>query len=151
MFPNSLQLDLMLKDTCDQICSDLKHVTSESHVRDCLPDEYKMHKRKRVTEESTDELRQSGVNDDKNILEQTAMTVDTEGYERPFDAKRKDVESASEIVKTLQKKVVDITHERDDLSKTVEVLKEKSLPEMFHEIMALSLMFALSTNDLICS
>jgi hypothetical protein len=33
-----------------------------------------------------------------------------------------------------KKKVEDVTHERDDLSKTVEVLKEKSLPEMFHEI-----------------
>jgi hypothetical protein len=34
----------------------------------------------------------------------------------------------------LQKKVADITSERDDLSKTVEVLKEKTMPEMFHEI-----------------
>jgi hypothetical protein len=84
-----LEEDLMLKDTiCDQICSDLCEVTSERHIRRCLPDEYKMRKRKSVTEQTTDELRTMSVNDDKNVPEQTAMTVDTEGYEQPFDAKR---------------------------------------------------------------
>jgi hypothetical protein len=79
-------------------------------------------------------LSQSGSNHEKNVPEQETITVDNQGYEKPFDSKRKDVEPASEIVKVLQKRVEDVTHERDDLSKTVEVLKEKTLPEMFHEI-----------------
>jgi hypothetical protein len=135
LMAQKLEEDLMLKDTiCDQICTDLKDVTVETWIRRCLPDEYKQHRRKSVTKESTDELRHSAVNDGKNVPEQTAMTVDNQGYEQPFDTKRKDVEPASEIVKILQKKVADITSERDDLSKTVEVLKEKTMPEMFQEI-----------------
>jgi hypothetical protein len=57
-----------------------------------LPDEYKQHRRK-STEESNGELRDSAVNDDKNVPEQTAMAVDTEGYQEPFgENKRRDVE-----------------------------------------------------------
>jgi hypothetical protein len=136
LMAQKLEEDLMLKDTiCDQICTDLKDVTSEPYIRKCLPDVYKQQKKRRVTEESTSDLRASrSANDDKNVPEQTAITVDNQGYEKPFDSKRKDVEPASEIVKSLQKKVEDITSERDDLSKTVEVLKEKTQPEMFREI-----------------
>jgi polyhydroxyalkanoate synthesis regulator phasin len=143
LMAQKLEEDLMLKDTiCDQICTDLKDVTVETWIRRCLPDEYKQHRRKSVTKESTDKLRHSAVNDGKNVPEQTAMTVDNQGYEQPFDQiKRSDDKPASEIVKSLQKKVVDITSERDDLSKTVddlsktvEVLKEKTQPEMFREI-----------------
>jgi hypothetical protein len=48
--------------------------------------------------------------------------------------KRKDVEQASEIVKTLQKKIEDVTHERDSQSSEVKILKEKTQPEMLKEI-----------------
>jgi hypothetical protein len=135
LMAKKLEADLTLKDTiCDQICNDLGDATSERHIQRCLPDEYKQQKKKRDMKESTSGLATMSANDDKNVPEQETITLDNQGYEKPFDAKRKDVEPASEIVKTLQKKVADITHERDDLSKTVEVLKEKSLPEMFHEI-----------------
>jgi hypothetical protein len=137
LMAKKLEADLTLKDTiCDQICNDLGDATSERHIQRCLPDEYKQQKKKRDMKEPTSGLATMSANDDKNVpeQEQTAMTVDIEGYEQPFDQRRKDVESASEIVKKLQKKVDDVTHERDDLSKTVKVLKEKSLPEMFKEI-----------------
>jgi regulator of replication initiation timing len=63
------------------------------------------------------------------------VTVDTEGYEQPFeDITRKNVEPASEIVKTLRKKVQDVIEERDHLSNENKVLKEKTQAEMFHEI-----------------
>jgi hypothetical protein len=102
LMAKKLEEDLTLKDTiCDQICTDLAHVTSERHIRDCLPTEYKQAKKRRVAEESTSDLRQSATNDDKNVPEQKAMTVDTQGYEQPFDAKRKDVEPVSEIVKKI--------------------------------------------------
>jgi hypothetical protein len=99
LMAQKLEEDLTLKDTiCDQICTDLKDVTVETWIRRCLPDEYKQHRRKSVTKESTDELWHSAVNDDKNVPEQRAMTVDTEGYEEAFDdAKRKDVEPASKM------------------------------------------------------
>jgi hypothetical protein len=67
----------------------------------CLPDEYKQANKKRVTEQSTSRLRNSAANDEKNVSEQKAMTVDTEGYEETFDAKRKYVEPASEIAKKI--------------------------------------------------
>jgi FtsZ-binding cell division protein ZapB len=149
LMAQKLEEDLTLKETiCDHICTDLKDVTAETWIRRCLPDEYKQHRRKSVTKESTDELRHSAVNDDKNVPEQTVMTVDTEGYEEPFDTKRKDVEPASEIVKTLQKKIEDVTQERDSLSNENKIIKdenkiikdenkiikEKTLPQMFHEI-----------------
>jgi hypothetical protein len=74
-------------------------------------------------------------NDDKNVPEQQAMTVNTEGYEEAFeDVNRPNVESAAEIVKTLQKKIGDITTERDNLSSEVKVLKEKSQPELLKEL-----------------
>jgi uncharacterized protein YoxC len=128
LMAQKLEEDLMLKDTiCDQICTDLKDVTVETWIRRCLPDEYKQHRRKSVTKESTDKLRHSAVNDGKNVPEQESITVDNQGYEQPFeDVKRKDVEPASEIVKALQKRVQDVTHERDDLSKKVEVLTENA-------------------------
>jgi hypothetical protein len=155
LMAQKLEEDLTLKETiCDHICTDLKDVTAETWIRRCLPDEYKQHRRKSVTKESTDELRHSAVNDDKNVPEQTVMTVDTEGYEEPFDTKRKDVEPASEIVKTLQK-IEDVTQERDSLSNENKIIKdenkiikdenkiikdenkiikEKTQPEMFREI-----------------
>jgi hypothetical protein len=142
LMAKKLEDDLTLKDTiCNQICTDLANVTSERHIRWCLPDMYKQKKRKKEVEESTSHLRQFAANNSKNVPEQTAMTVDTKGYEEPFERKRPNIKPASEIVKSLQKKVADITSERDDLSKTVddlgktvEVLKEKTQPEMFREI-----------------
>jgi hypothetical protein len=129
LMAKKLEGDITLKDTiCDQICTDLGDVTSDRWIQKCLPSEYKQQKRRRVSEQSNSNLANSAANDDKNVPEQKAMTVDTEGYEEAFeDVKRKDVEPASEIVKTLQKKVEDLTHERDDL-------KGKTQPEMFREI-----------------
>jgi hypothetical protein len=135
LMAKKLEEDLMLKDTiCDQICTDLKDVTSEPYIRRCLPDEYKQTKKRRVTEESTSDLRNSIANDGKNVPEQDTITVDNQGYEKPFDSKRKDVEPASEIVKAIQKKLADVTQERDSLSNENKIIKEKTLPEMFHEI-----------------
>jgi hypothetical protein len=77
----------------------------------------------------------SSANDDKNLPVQETITIDNQRYERPFDEmKRKDVEPASEIVKTLQKKIEDVTHERDSQSSEVKILKEKTQPEMLKEI-----------------
>ena len=135
LMAKKLEADLTLKDTiCDQICTDLNDVTSERWIRRCLPDEYKQQKKKRETEESTNHLRNSAANDDKNVPEQKAMTVDNAGYEAFDEMKRKDVEPASEYVKTLQKKIADITQERDSLNTENKVLKEKTQLEMFHEI-----------------
>jgi hypothetical protein len=134
LMAKKLEEDLTLKDTiCDQICNDLDDVTSKRHIRRCLPDKYKQHK-KRITEESDSELRTMSENDDKNVSEQKTMTVDTEGYEVFEDVKRQDVEPVSEIVKNLQKKIIDLTQERDSLSNEVQVLKEKTQPEMLKEI-----------------
>jgi hypothetical protein len=130
-----LEDDLTLKDTiCDQICTDLCDVTSERHIQKCLPDEYKQRRKRKAAEESTGELPNSSVNADKNVPEQKAMTVETGGYEESFDTKRPDVEPASEIVKSLQKKLTDVVQERDSLSNENKVLKEKTQPEMFKEI-----------------
>ena len=135
LMAKKLEDDLTLKDTiCDQICTDFKDLIAEQYIRRCLPDEYKQHRRK-ATEESTGELGTKFVNDDKNVAEQKAMTVDTEGYEEAFeDVKRPNVEPASEIVKNLQKKLTDVVQERDSLSSEVQVLKEKTQPEMLKEI-----------------
>jgi hypothetical protein len=77
----------------------------------------------------------SSANDDKNLPVQETITVDNQGYERPFDeVKWKDVEPASEIVKTRQKKIEDVTHERDSQSSEIKILKEKTQPEMPKEI-----------------
>jgi predicted transcriptional regulator len=63
------------------------------------------------------------------------MTVDNAGYEEAFDdVKRRDVEPASEVVKTLQKKLEDVSKERDNLSNEVKVIKEKTQPELLHEL-----------------
>jgi hypothetical protein len=131
-----LEEDLTLKDTiCDQLCTDLKDVTSEQWIRKCLPDEYKHVKKRRVTEESTDDLRNSFANDDKKVPEQKAITVDNAGYEEAFeDVKRPNVEPASEIVKKLQKKLEDVSKERDNLSNVVKVIKEKSQPELLKDL-----------------
>jgi hypothetical protein len=135
LMAKKLEDDLTLKDTiCDQICTDLGDVTSERHIRKCLPDEYKQQKKRRDLEESISGLRNSAANDDKKVPEQKAMTVDTEGYEEPFGRKRPDVEPASEIVKNLQKKIADVVQERDTLSNENKVLKEKTQPEMLNEI-----------------
>jgi hypothetical protein len=84
-----LEEDLTLKDTiCDQICTDLKDVTSEQHIRRCLPEEYKqVKKRTRVIEQSTSGLGTMFSKDDNNVPEQESITVDNQGYEKPFDAK----------------------------------------------------------------
>jgi hypothetical protein len=134
LMAKKLEEDLTVKDTiCSQICTDLSEVTSERWVRKCLPDEYKQQKkRNRGTEQYAE---QSAANDDNNVPEQKAMTADTQGYEQPFeDFSRKDQEPASEVVKALQKKVADITSERDNLSSEVKILKDKSQPELLHEL-----------------
>jgi hypothetical protein len=136
LMAKKLEDDLTLKDTiCDQICTDLADVTSERYIRWCLPDVYKQKKKRRDTEESTSGLRQIAANGDKNVTEQTPMTVDTEGYEEPLgETKRRDVESAAEQFEMMKKKLADVTHERDTLSTEVSALKEKTQPEMLQEI-----------------
>jgi hypothetical protein len=129
-----LEADLTLKDTiCDQICADLQDVTSDRWIRKCLPDQYKQQKKRRGIEESNSDLRNSAAAD---TPEQKAVTVSTGGYEEAFeDVNRgQDVIPASETVIALQKKLSDITTERDSLSKEVNVLKEKTQPELLHEI-----------------
>ena len=148
LMAKKLEEDLTPKDrVCRQICTDLCDVTSERWVRKCLPDEYKQQKKRNKGTEQYAEL--CSANDGKNVPEQETITVDNQGYERPFDEmKRKDTEPASEVVKALQKKLADVTserdslqkkfedvaHERDSLSNEVKVLREKSQPEMFREI-----------------
>jgi hypothetical protein len=147
LMAKKLEEDLTPKDSiCRQICTDLCDVTSDRWVRKCLPDEYKQQKRNKGTEQYA-EL--SSANDGKNVPEQETITVDNQGYERPFDEmKRKDTEPASEVVKALQKKLADVTNERDNLSNENKIIKdenkiikdenkiikEKTLPQMFHEI-----------------
>jgi hypothetical protein len=135
LMAKKLEEDLTLKDTiCDQICTDLGDVTSDRWVRKCLPDEYKQTRKRNKGTEQDAEL--SSANVDKNVPEQKAMTVDTEGYEEPFEEADRgpNVKPASEVVEKLRKELIDVRQERDNLSKTVEVLKEKSQPEMFAEI-----------------
>jgi hypothetical protein len=128
LMAKKLEEDLTLKDTiCDQICADLGDVTSERWIQKCLPDEYKQKRRKKGIEESTGQLPNSSVIEDKNVPEQRAMTVDNAGYEEAFeDVNRPNVESASEVVKNLQKKLEDVVKERDNLSNEVKVIMEKS-------------------------
>jgi hypothetical protein len=61
LMAKKLEDDLTLKDTiCDQICTDLKRVTSESHVKDCLPAVYKQQKKRtRLSEQSSSGLSHS--------------------------------------------------------------------------------------------
>jgi hypothetical protein len=132
LMAKKLEEDLTLKDTiCDQICADLGDVTSERHIRRCLPDEYKLRKKKAAAVANG----HRSVNKDKNVPEQKAMTVNTGGYEEAFeDVNRPNVESAAEIVKTLQKKIADVTTERDNLSSENKILKEKSQRELLKEL-----------------
>jgi hypothetical protein len=98
LMAKKLEEDLTLKDTiCKQICTDLENVTSVRHIRDVLPDEYKQRKKKKATEESTDELRQSAANEEKNAPEQRSMTVNKSGYEEAFEdtSRGPDVQPAS--------------------------------------------------------
>jgi hypothetical protein len=137
LMAKKLEDDLTLKDTiCDQICTDLEDVTSVRHIQRCLPDEYKQQRKRRVTEQSTGGLATlMSPNDDKNVPEQKAMTVDNAGYEEGFeDVNRPNVESASEVVKNLQKKLEDVVKERDNLSNEVKVIKEKTQPELLKEL-----------------
>jgi hypothetical protein len=78
----------------------------------------------------------SPVNDDKNVPEQTPMTVDNQGYGERFEDVNRgpSVKSAAEQFEMMKMKLADITHERDSLSTEVSALKEKTQPEMFQEI-----------------
>jgi hypothetical protein len=136
LMAKKLEEDLTLKHTvCNQICNDLGDVTSERWIRKCLPDEYKQRSKRRDIEESNSDLRNSAANIGKKVPEQKAMTVDTQGYEEAFeDVKRPNVESAAETVKILQKKIADITTERDNLSSEITVLKDKTQPQMLQEL-----------------
>jgi hypothetical protein len=70
LMAKKLEEDLTLKDTiCDQICTDLGDVTSERWIRKCLPDEYKMHRKKEQKNPLVD-YGTSSVNDDKKVSEQ---------------------------------------------------------------------------------
>jgi hypothetical protein len=92
-------------------------------------------KKKRADEESTGELRNNSENDCKNVPEQKTMTVYTEGYEEAFEdiEDRPNVEPAF-VVKNLLKRPTDVTQERDSLSNQVQVLKEKTQPELLKEL-----------------
>ena len=58
LMAKKLEDDLTLKDTiCNQICADLEDVTSVRHIQRCLQAEYRQQKKRRVTEESTSDLR----------------------------------------------------------------------------------------------
>lgn len=92
----------------------------------------KYNKKKRADEESTGELRNNSENDCKNVPEQKAMTVYIEGYEEAFED-RPNVEPAF-VVKNLLKRPTDVTQERDSLSNQVQVLKEKTQPELLKEL-----------------
>ncbi|HJR48207.1 MAG TPA: hypothetical protein VJ799_08655, partial [Nitrososphaeraceae archaeon] len=89
-------------------------------------------KKKRADEESAGELRNNSENDCKNVPEQKAMTVYIEGYEEAFED-RPNVEPAF-VVKNLLKRPTDVTQERDSLSNQVQVLKEKTQPELLKEL-----------------
>ena len=89
-------------------------------------------KKKRADEESACELRNNSENDCKNVPEQKAMTVYIEGYEEAFED-RPNVEPAF-VVKNLLKRPTDVTQERDSLSNQVQVLKEKTQPELLKEL-----------------
>jgi hypothetical protein len=95
----------------------------------------KYNKKKRADEESTGELRNNSENDCKNVPEQKTMTVYTEGYEEAFEdiEDRPNVEPAF-VVKNLLKRPTDVTQERDSLSNQVQVLKEKTQPELLKEL-----------------
>lgn len=100
--------------------NDLKDVTSEQWIRRSLPDEYKQTKKRRITEESTGELRNSSADAASNLPEQKAMTVDTEGYEEAFeDVNRPNVQTASEVVK-IHKRSSKVVKERDILYNKIE-------------------------------
>lgn len=109
LMAKKLEEDLTLKDSiCDQICTDLRDVTSDRWVRKCLPDEYKQQKKRRDIEQSAE---QSSANEEKNVPKQKAMTVDTAGYEEAFEDTDRgpNVRPASEIVESLKKKLADVT------------------------------------------
>jgi hypothetical protein len=89
-------------------------------------------KKKRADEESAGELRNNSENDFKNVPEQKAMTVYIEGYEEAFED-RPNVEPAF-VVKNLLKRPTDVTQQRDSLSNQVQVLKEKTQPELLKEL-----------------
>jgi hypothetical protein len=59
--------------------------------------------------------RTSPVNDDKNVPEQTPMTVDNQGYEERFEDVNRgpSVKSAAEQFEMMKMKLADITHERE--------------------------------------
>ena len=64
--------------------------------------------------------RPCSLNEGKNVPEQRAMTVDNAGYEEALDdyvdGPNPNVESASEVVKNLLRKLADVTNKRDSLS-----------------------------------
>ena len=97
----------------------------------------KYNKKKRADEESTGELRNNSENDCKNVPEQKTMTVYTEGYEEAFEdiEDRPNVEPAF-VVKNLLNRPTDVTQERDSLSNQVQVLKEKTQPELPYQVIS---------------
>lgn len=87
------------------------------------------------TEESTGELRNSAANEEKNVPERKAMTVDTQDYEEAYEDTERgpNVRPDSEVVELL-KKLADVTNERDSLSNEVKIITEKTQPELLHEL-----------------
>ena len=106
----------------------------------------KYNKKKRADEESTGELRNNSENDCKNVPEQKAMTVYIEGYEEAFED-RPNVEPAF-VVKNLLKRPTDVTQERDSLSNQVQVLKEKTQPELPYQVISENHRIEMSHEDL---
>ena len=109
----------------------------------------KYNKKKRADEESTGELRNNSENDCKNVPEQKTMTVYTEGYEEAFEdiEDRPNVEPAF-VVKNLLKRPTDVTQERDSLSNQVQVLKEKTQPELPYQVISENHRIEMSQEDL---
>ena len=128
--------DLTVKDTiCSQICTDLSEVTSERSGAKvyCRMSLQQAEKRDRGTERYAG---QSASNDDNNVPEQKAMTVDTQGYERPFeDISQKRPRTSFRSGQSYRKRwLISRTSERDNVSSEVEILKEKSQPRLSHEL-----------------
>ena len=74
-------------------------MTSERWVRKCLPDEYKQTRKRNKGTEQDAELSSANAGNNVPEQEQTAMTVDTEGYEEAFEVTGRgpNVRSAAEF------------------------------------------------------
>jgi hypothetical protein len=125
---NGMPIGLISEEIIRALADEGYGVTKQ-YINRCLDMKYKT----KLYNSELEEPETSFQDHDKNVPEQKAMTVNNTGYEAIEDIHRH-VEPASEIVKNLQKKIADVVQERDSLSNEVQVLKEKTQPEMFKEI-----------------